>query len=124
RIFGLDLVPGLDEHVDDVDFCEIPKLGDPHFDLAHGIASVSWPGSARISPRRVVKRTAFAPSMTRWSYDSDSGSISRGTNAMSRYTGCHTLRETPRMATSGALMIGVKNRPPMPPRLEIVNTPP
>ena len=33
-------------------------------------------------------------------------------------------RETPRMATSGALMIGVNAVPPMPPRLEIVKLPP
>ena len=33
-------------------------------------------------------------------------------------------RDTPRIATSGALMIGVKAVPPMPPRLEIVKQPP
>ena len=31
---------------------------------------------------------------------------------------------TPRIATSGALMIGVKSVPPMPPRLEIEKQPP
>ena len=33
-------------------------------------------------------------------------------------------RDTPRIATSGALMMGVKAVPPMPPRLEIVKQPP
>ena len=33
-------------------------------------------------------------------------------------------RETPRIATSGALMIGVNAVPPMPPRLEMVKQPP
>ena len=35
----------------------------------------------------VVNRTASAPSITRWSYDSESGSIRRGTNAPSSKTG-------------------------------------
>ena len=35
----------------------------------------------------VVKRAAAAPSITRWSYESDSGSISRGTNALPSQTG-------------------------------------
>ena len=65
RILGRDLVAGLHVHLDDVDGGEVPELGDPHFDLTHGIASTSCPGLARISPSRVVKRTAFAPSMTR-----------------------------------------------------------
>ena len=39
-------------------------------------------------------------------------------------TPAHAERDTPRMATSGALMIGVKAVPPMPPRLEMVKLPP
>ena len=43
-------------------------------------------GHARISAstlaKYAVKRAAAAPSITRWSYDSDSGSIRRGTNAL------------------------------------------
>ena len=65
RILGGDSVAGLYVHLDDVDGGKVPELGDPHFDAAHGIASTSCPGFARISPSRVVKRTAFAPSMTR-----------------------------------------------------------
>ena len=45
-----------------------------------------------------------------------------------RSTGCQTgsmrARETPRMATSGALTIGVKKLPPMPPRFEMLKQPP
>ena len=48
----------------------------------------------------------------------------RGTKALSLYTGCMEDFETPRIATSGALMIGVKAVPPIPPRLEIVKQPP
>src|SRR5437762_5407092 len=40
------------------------------------------------------------------------------------HTGRMLERHTPRIATSGALMIGVKYVPPMPPRLEIEKQPP
>ena len=62
--------------------------------------------------------------MTRWSYDNDNGNISRGSNSLPFQTGCIDERETPRIATSGALTIGVNAVPPMPPRLEIVNVAP
>src|SRR6185503_6523100 len=65
RVLGGDSVARLDVDLDDVDRGEVPELRDPHLDLAHGIASTSWPGLARISPRRAVNRTALAPSMTR-----------------------------------------------------------
>ena len=42
-----------------------PSSGIRTSTSTHGIASTSCPGLARISPSRVVKRTAFAPSMTR-----------------------------------------------------------
>src|SRR5205807_1931639 len=48
----------------------------------------------------------------------------RGTKLPPWYTGCIDERDTPRIATSGALMMGVKAVPPMPPRLEIVKQPP
>ena len=48
----------------------------------------------------------------------------RGTSAPSRYTGFFEARDTPRIANSGALMIGVKAVPPIPPRLETVKQPP
>ena len=57
-----------------------------------------------------MKRAPCAPSITRWSYDSDSGSISRGANCLPSHTGFMTDLPTPRIATSGALMIGVKKR--------------
>jgi hypothetical protein len=41
-----------------------------------------------------------------------------------RYSGFIAERDTPRIATSGALMIGVNAVPPMPPRLETVKQPP
>ena len=48
----------------------------------------------------------------------------RGTNSVPFHTGRIAERTTPRIATSGALTIGVKLVPPIPPRLEIVNVPP
>ena len=53
--------------------------------------------------------------MTRWSAESDSGRISRGTNSLPFQTGFIAIFVTPRMATSGALTIGEKAVPPMPP---------
>jgi len=40
------------------------------------------------------------------------------------YTGFRLDLATPKMATSGALMMGVKAVPPMPPKLETVKEPP
>ena len=40
------------------------------------------------------------------------------------HTGFIAALDTPRIATSGALMIGVNAVPPMPPRLEMVKPPP
>src|SRR5260363_337883 len=71
-----------------------------------------------------LKRAAAAPSMTRLSYDKDKGSKRRGTHCAPSQTGCILLRETPRMATSGALIIGVNAVPPIPPSDEIEKQPP
>src|SRR3569832_1833491 len=71
-----------------------------------------------------MNRAPSAPSMTRWSYDSDSGSIVRGANSLPFHTGFTAARETPRMATSGALMMGVNAVPPIPPSDEMVNVAP
>ena len=71
-----------------------------------------------------MKRAPSAPSMTRWSYDSDSGNMVRGTNSLPFHTGFTAEREMPRMATSGALMMGVNAVPPMPPSDEMVNVAP
>ena len=48
----------------------------------------------------------------------------RGANPWPSWTGLIAARETPRIATSGGLMIGVKPVPPTPPRLETVKHPP
>ena len=50
--------------------------------------------------------------------------MSRGWNSWPSQTGFIEERDTPRMATSGALMIGVNAVPPIPPRLEIEMQPP
>ena len=47
--------------------------------------------------------------------------MSRGANCVAVPHRPVSLRETPRIATSGALMIGVNAVPPMPPRLEMEN---
>jgi len=80
--------------------------------------------SDRTEARYVVNRAPAAPSMTRWSYASDNGSINRGTKAPSLKTGRICDRATPRIATSGALMMGVNAVPPIPPKLEMLKVPP
>src|SRR3546814_9282256 len=62
--------------------------------------------------------------MTRWSEDSDSGSISRVLNFSPFQTGFIADFDTPRIATSGALTIGVNDVPPMPPSELIEKQPP
>src|SRR5436305_12028497 len=47
-----------------------------------------------------------------------------GWKALPSQTGSTLPREIPRMATSGQLTIGLKPTPPMPPRFEMVMTPP
>ncbi len=48
----------------------------------------------------------------------------RGSKSSPFQTGRIFARTTPRIATSGALTIGVKLVPPMPPRLEMENVAP
>ena len=48
----------------------------------------------------------------------------RGANSFPFHTGRVTDFPTPSIATSGALMMGVKCEPPSPPRLEIEKQPP
>ena len=56
-----------------------------------------------------LKRAAAAPSITRWSHDSDSGRMKRHDEVVPSVDTCRQNdRHTPRIATSGALMIGVK----------------
>ncbi len=57
------------------------------------------------------KRWAVAPSIRRWSKESDSGSIGRTTTWPSRATGFSCTRPSPRIATSGGLMMGVPKEP-------------
>ena len=83
--------------------------------------SVTSPQSVKRQDERLLDRLArpsagsgspSAPSMTRWSYESDSGSISRGSNSpvLVVQTGSIAPREMPRIATSGALTIGRERR--------------
>src|SRR5450830_360275 len=80
--------------------------------------------SARTSARYTAKRAPEAPSTTRWSYDSDRVIIRRGWKALPSQTGFIEAFDRPRMATSGALTIGVKCEPPMPPSDEMVKVAP
>ena len=50
--------------------------------------------------------------------------MSRGSNIPFSYTGFIAARDTPKIATSGALIIGTKCNPPIPPKLDIVKQPP
>jgi hypothetical protein len=65
RILGRDLIPGLDQHLDDRHVGEVPDVGD--LDLA-GLAHRSTRRkSERTLTRKAQKRAAAAPSTTRWS---------------------------------------------------------
>ena len=67
-VSGCDPVARLDQHLDDLDVVEIPEIRDPLLDeLAQGTASVRPCGDASASASATTKRTAWAPSMTRWS---------------------------------------------------------
>src|SRR5690606_15293999 len=122
RRLEFDPLAGLHQYVDDFDVFEIADIRDG--DLCHGTASSKPRTSPSCAARKVVKRTPAAPSMTRWSYAKVNGRMRRGVNSPSRHTGFMLERATPRIATSGALMIGVNAVPPMPPRLEIVKLAP
>ena len=47
--------------------------------------------------RKVMKRAPSAPSITRWSYDRDSGSCRRGWNSLPFQTGLISDLDTPRI---------------------------
>jgi len=68
--------------------------------------------SSRIN---TVKRAASAPSITRWSYDNDKGSIRRGLNSCPSQTGVIRARATPKIAnypfTTLNPMVGVVEFP-------------
>src|SRR5580698_3244184 len=110
----------LDEDIDNADALGIAEIRNAHVNQTH----IKTFGSPSTFARNTTKRAAAAPSITRWSYDNESGSVRRGRNAPLSYTGFRLDFDTPKMATSGALMMGVKDVPPMPPRLEMVNVPP
>ena len=66
-----------DENVDDIDAFGVAEIRNAYLDEAHSNALTSPSTFARYT----TKRAASAPSITRWSYDSDSGNIRRGRNA-------------------------------------------
>ena len=78
--------------------------------------------SVRFAATSVENLAPTAPSMTRWSYDRLSGTIKRGSNSLPFHLGFISDLDTPNMATSGAFTIGVNAVPPIPPRLEMVNS--
>ena len=82
------------------------------------ILSVSEDGFLKDTPDRRELRACQTPQI--FLKDLNSGSISRGINSLPFHTGLICERVTPRIATSGALTIGVKAIPPIPPKLEIV----
>src|SRR5690606_34043627 len=95
-LLDLDGVSLGDEDVDDFDVGEVADVRDGEFHRHRTSPSTL----SRTFARRTVKRTASAPSITRWSYDSDSGSIRRGLNSLPSQTGFIVERDTPRIATS------------------------
>src|SRR6185436_18063076 len=113
RRVDFDLFAGFDQHVDDGDLVEIAEIRDYEIDLAHDMAPSRSFGFCSASARNLAIRAPIAPSMTRWSYENDSGSMSRGVNSLPFHSGFIDDFETPRIATSGALMMGVNEVPPM-----------
>ena len=80
----------------------LDRLDDPA-EEAHGVGAVDDPVVVRERQRQQLPRLELV---------------------RTRHTDSMMPRETPRIATSGQLTIGVKYVPPMPPRLEIVMPPP
>src|SRR5699024_9792620 len=82
--------------------------------------SSSDSGSARPRISSVTKSAASAPSLTRWSKPSTSGSCSLGSIcplSTSVTTGCQRACATPRIATCGWLITGDSDVPPSGPTL-------
>ena len=69
RVFDGNAVSGCYQHLDDFDVLELAQVGNEQlYGIGHyGIAFSRDPTSASVLPRNVVKRTAWAPSITRWS---------------------------------------------------------
>ena len=55
----------LHQHVDDLDVLEVTQVRHQQVDTSHGMASTRVRTSASVRARKLVKRTASAPSMTR-----------------------------------------------------------
>ena len=66
--------------------------------------------------KKDVNAAPRAPSITRWSYDKEKGIVYVGIISFDLwlYIGFQMLLETPIIATSGGLIIGVKYVPPIP----------
>ncbi len=90
-------------------FSNVCSGGRPEGAQASGIIES---GASSNSITRLRNRPAPSPSTTRWSKLSETPISFRTTICPSRTTGLSWIRPTPRMATSGGLMIGVPNRPP------------
>ncbi len=67
------------------------------------------PELGALNRKQIAALVGLAP------FNRDSGSIRRGTKTASRHTGFLASRESPRIATSGALIVGVNAVPPIPP---------
>src|SRR6185312_2485849 len=105
-------VAGFHQYLDHRHVVVAADVGDLDLDRVRHRHRLRQSSSRRMSPswlaRKLAKRAASAPSITRWSYDSDSGMTSRGANSLPFHNGFLPDLEPPRMATSGALTIGVK----------------
>ena len=88
RVLWRDLVARRDEDLDDRHVGS-HRVGTLTSSQAPSACPPEW------SPRYFTKRAAAAPSITRWSSESDSGSISRGTNSDPSHTGFVAERTTP-----------------------------
>ena len=119
----------LDVHLDDRHVLEVADVGDRSISIGPSFRGLSrsehqpahvLEDVAEVAGEAGGERAVDDPMVV----GDESGSISRGWNSLPFQTGAIFERTTPRIATSGALTIGVKSVPPMPPRLEIVKEPP
>ncbi len=85
------------------------------------IYRINWRKSSSTDFKCTANLAATAPSITRWSYDNDKGTVRRGSNSLPFHFGFMSDLDTPRIATSGALTIGVNAVPPIPPSPQMVN---
>jgi hypothetical protein len=110
-LLDLDRVAGFDQQLDHGHFVEVANVGNLDVYVCHVQVPLQHEHAAEVAQdlaqvhveagRSGAVDHAVVPGQ-------DSGNIRRGWKALPSHTGSMVLLHTPRMATSGALMMGVK----------------